>query len=363
MVQVMPHSSFRGCARRRAGSRVGGSVITLVSAGWLLAACSPAPRPGPTDTTEPATVLVKPATIQLEAGHEVWLAAQADDRSGRPIGGAPFQFSVTAPQVLHVSARGHVTSLGPASAQAAVIVASGTQTRRVPVVVLPGPPQRLRKMSGDGQQVRAGDAPPTPLAVQIADQWNNPLADVPFEFESTPKLFAPQTVRSNAQGVASVRLPALLRAGEFEWVARSGGAQHLSAAFDIRVTPGPPAAIESVAEPAALGASVASAATDPETAKSAARVALLVTDAHGNPVPHAELTARVAKGLEEPLKAVTDAAGQATLTLPSSTRRRVLDVEVAASAAAPLRRTLSLAPDAHEAPKAPSRRAKPGRRQ
>ena len=287
--------------------------------GTLLFGCTLSPAPTAAQTAEPSSILVEPASLTLEAGHDARLAAQANDTSGQPIGGANFSYTSSDPRVLQVSATGLVTALGPASSTISVIVASGRREQRVPVVVLPGAPRRLEKIGGDDQQLQSGDAPADPLAARIVDQWNNPLANVHLTVESASDLFASSDVVSGPDGGIRFQVPPLTRAGAFVVRLRSPIRAELTVSFNLRVTHGPPASIDRLS----------SASVPDSSAGASAPIVLRVTDAHGNPIPDIALTARTSAAAA-PLLARTDAAGKATLIVAHGPRvRRVnLDVQV-----------------------------------
>lgn len=316
-------------------------LVLMSSAGALAAGCSRSPTPLASAPAEPSSILVEPATLTLAAGHSAWLAAQANDTAGQPIGGAIFRFTTPDSRVLQVSDNGLVTALGPASTQAAVIVASGRHEERVPVVVLPGAPQRLEKVSGDDQQVRAGEAPAAPLTARLVDRWNNPIPDLHLTVESAAHLFPPSELVSGADGIVRFAVPTLTHAGTVVTLLRSLARPDLSVSFALQVRPGPPAVIDEISAPV----------SDRFPSAGPASVEVRVTDAYGNPVPDVELTARTSKADPAPLLARTDAAGKATWVIAHGARVRRIHLEVGASGSPALHRAFTLIFDAPAPPR------------
>jgi hypothetical protein len=244
-------------------------------------------------------------------------------------------------RVLQVSENGLVTALGPASIQAAVIVASGRHEQRVPVVVRPGVPQRLEKVSGDNQRVRSGEAPAEPLTARVIDRWNNPLADLQLTAESAANLFPASEVVSGADGIVQFAVPPLTQVGTVTAMLRSLTEQNLSVSFTLQVTPGPPAAIDQVLPSTELNF----------PSDGPASIEVRVTDAHGNPVPDSALTVRTSKADPAPLLTRTDAVGKATIVVPAGPRVRRIDLEVEASGSPPLRHSFTLTFDPPATPR------------
>jgi hypothetical protein len=311
-------------------------VLLIAGLGTLLIGCSRAPAPAAASTPEVSSILVEPAALTLAAGHDAWLAAQANDTAGRPIGGAQFRFTPQDPRVLQVSEEGHVTALGPASAQTAVIVASGRQETRVPVVVLPGAPRQLKKLSGDNQQLQAGQAPADPIVARLLDGWNNPVGDVRLTVAASGELFAPSQVISSADGVVQFTVPAITRAGHWQVVLQSPATEGLMVAFHFEVAPGSPAVIDRVPSTSEAGATTASVAP----------LTLRVMDAHGNPIEGIALKARTDTANGWPMLARTDSAGTATFDLPHGPRTDAVTLEVEAVDSPAVHGSFKLSPDA-----------------
>lgn len=333
----MPHLLLTRPRRRPAAA--GAGVALIAGLGALVIGCSRESPQTPAAIVYPASLLAEPAKLTLTAGHDAWIAAQANDTAGQPIGGAQFRFSAADPRVLHVSATGHVTALGPASAHTAVIVASGRQTLRVPVIVLPGAPQRLERVSGDDQQLRAGEAPAAVLEARVVDQWNNPIGKFPLTAESTAGLFPASTIVSAMDGIATFHVPQLTHAGASSVMFKGPDHVDLALSFRLHVAPGPAASIDEIP-----------AATVMVPAATAAPITLRVTDAYGNPVPDLALTARTSKPGGATLTARTDAAGVANFLVSRQARMRRITLKVESTGQGLVRRSFSIAFDAQAKP-------------
>jgi hypothetical protein len=268
---------------------------------------------------DPATIVVEPPMLTLVAGHDAWLAAQANDTAGQPIGGSDFRFSSSDPRVLSVTPTGHVIALGPASAQATVNVASGRKVQRVPVQVLPGALARLETLSGNNQLLYAGVASTVPLTVRALDQWGNPIAEVALRIIPGADAFPEADGLAGMDGTARFTLPALTQPGDVAVLIRSVPDPIVTATFHLRVQPGPVAAIEEIPTKSPLGPTRYSLPVD-----------VRVTDAYGNPVAGVALQARVAGHADLTLSARTDAAGSASFLLPRERFARQVELTVSA---------------------------------
>ena len=197
----------------------------------------------PKPVVEPTEVVAVPAALTLRAGGEAGFYAQANDRTGQPIGGARFSFHAAEPAVLRVTGRGIITSTGTATARTHVIVASGRRQQTVAVTVLAGPPQRIEKLSGDAQTTLAGVAVAEPLAARLVDAWNNPLGNVPMVARDSAGLFAPIEVTTGQDGTALFRLPPITRTGAIAVLVGQANAPSPVESFQIEIQAVPPSAL------------------------------------------------------------------------------------------------------------------------
>ena len=290
----------------------------------LAAGCTPetADVQPPREVSE---LLVQPAQLTLQAGSEAWLGAQANDSAGRPIGGAAFRYRSADPRVLRVTEAGGVLALGPASPGTDVVVTSGGRERRVPVTVLPGPPQRIERLEGDGQQVLSGEEARDLLVARLLDAFGNPLENEQVVIESSAELFEPVTATSGPGGVVRFQLPALTRAGTALVGMRVRGAAAAAESFSVQVLPAAPASIEAAS----------AAAGEP--------LRLVVADAFGNPVPDVEVTASFTGTDAAPLVLRTDASGLVLVPAPAGPSDAPATAEISLAGGA-LRRTVEWPP-------------------
>jgi hypothetical protein len=281
-----------------------------------LLGCSREAPVAATPVREPFEIVVVPAHLTLQAGGEGQLSAQTNDSSGQPIGGASIDFRAADPTLLRVTEQGHVTSVGPATPETRVTVVSGRLQRVVPVVVTPGPPQRVEKLAGDGQRVQAGDAPPEMLTARVLDRSGNPLGGVTLTLEPAADAFEPAAMTSAADGTVRFHVPGLTRAGTVVIFVRVPGSADAVESFQVQVEAGPPARLTFVPEASQAG-------SPPRVAP-----AVMVADSNGNPLSDVALTIDLPGTGLEPLTARTDSTGNALLSLPSEVVPEQLDVHV-----------------------------------
>ena len=329
--------------------RDGLGVGACIMAGLLLMGCSRGPVSADAPVVDPATLIVEPPMLTLIAGHDAWLAAQANDTSGQPIGGSEFRFTPADSRVLRVTSVGHVIALGPASAHTAVQVASGRKVQNVPVEVRPGPLSQLEIISGDDQRLRAGLAAAAPLLVRAHDQWNNPIPGVALRMIPAAHAFPAADALSGADGTARFTIPAVTEVGDIAGVIQSVSDPNGSASFRMQVQPGPAALIEKID-------------TDPpsDAVRDPAQVGVRVTDAYGNPLAGVVLQGHLADDAHLVLSAQTDAAGAAYFRLPRERDARAVRLTVVVADAPAIQRLIVVTRTGATEPKSPGSSA--GRR-
>ncbi len=289
--------------------------------------CSPAAAPTTVEQPEPYEVVVEPQQLEIAAGGAGTLQAQVNDTRGQPIGGAQVVFSpespAATPDMLRVSETGRVTATGP-SGRAAIKVTSGPRERLVPVLVKPGPPQRLEMLEDNPAETIAGVAFGSPLRVRVVDAFGNPIEAVTLTLTVATDDAGFVSVASDGKGVTSFDLPVLERAGRVQGTVGADADPSLSVAFELSVAAAPVAAIVPVTAP-----------TDESLIEDAEKLELMlaVQDAFGNPVAAAvvDLSATAGSGSVEPEQVTTTADGlvQATWSIAdSSSRQLVLDAQV-----------------------------------
>ena len=67
-----------------------------------------------------------------------------------------------------------------------------------------GPPVRMSKVAGDGQEVEPGETVPVPPSVKLEDQFGNPTANIGVEFTVTRGSVTGGNATTDANGVATV---------------------------------------------------------------------------------------------------------------------------------------------------------------
>ena len=71
------------------------------------------------------------------------------------------------------------------------------------ISVLPGPPAKLVKISGDKQVGDNGERLPALLIVRVLDRWENAVTDATVRWTTTPSgKMDPATARTDSQGYA-----------------------------------------------------------------------------------------------------------------------------------------------------------------
>jgi len=318
------------CRRGEDDRNIGLPLAALAVLAVASSGCAEEPARAAARMAEPAEIIVEPAELQLAAGSEAELAAQVNDAAGQPIGGAEIDFSVADAGVLAVSQRGRVSSRGPA-AESAVIVASGRSSRRVPVIVRPGVPQRIEKLAGDGQDFTAGTAPAAPLAVRALDLAGNPVGGVALVLESEGGQAAATESVTGDDGRAVFEAATVDAAGPLRLRVRERETGTPFEVFELTVRAGAPAAIEVAC--ASLGA--AAQGSRPLD------VRLFVRDGRGNAAPEATLRARIQGAGTEATEFRTDADGAARLSLASPAKARATVLEILSGDAPLARVTLS----------------------
>ena len=231
----------------------------------------------------PATdVIVRPAALTLRAGESSQLAAQANDTTGQPIGGAALRYESLAPTLVHVTASGAVTAMGPVGA-GSVSVASDSAHRFVGVVVLAGAPRFVTVLAGGNQSGPVGSTLPEPLSLRVTDAYGNPVVRATVSFQvGSGGTIEPGNATTDASGVAR----AIWTLGH------AAGVQVVTADIDSVTV-----SAEATAEPGAL------ASVEPlgvlrgrVSAGDTVPVRLRARDAFGNGVPRVLVTITVAAG-------------------------------------------------------------------
>ena len=244
----------------------------LMIVAMSVAGCGRAP--GPTKAPEAHELTCDPAQLSLKAGASGVLAARANDAEGQPIDGARLEFSASDPRLLRVTEQGEVTSLGPAG-KTSILIASGSRTLTVPVSIVAGPAHRLEAVGASHRAIVAGTPAKDPFDVRLLDSFDNPVANAPVVFKAAIDPPVSLSTTTDADGVATIMLPAITHAGHFTLDVSSSENQQASLTLDVQVTAAAPAALVAVNVPA----------SGPVALFPDFELVLQVRDAFGNPVP------------------------------------------------------------------------------
>jgi adhesin/invasin len=240
---------------------------------------------GSTKAPEAHELISDPARLSLTAGARGVLATRANDAGGTPIDGARLEFSASDPRLLRVTAQGEVTSLGPAG-RTSILIASGSRTLTVPVDIVAGPAHRLEAVGASQRAIAAGTPAKDPIDVRLLDSFDNPVANAPVVFEAAIDPPVSLSTTTGADGVATIMLPAITRAGHFTLDVSNSENPQVSLTLDVQVNAAAPAALVAVNVPA----------SGPVALFPDFELALQVRDAFGNPVPNVMVGWRTSSG-------------------------------------------------------------------
>ncbi len=278
----------------------------------VLAACDRTPK----KPTLPAVaeVRVTPDSVTLVAGKGIQLAAEVDDATGQPIGGASIAFASTDTSKLVVSPTGFLQSQGPAG-QAQVVVSSGGKQTRVSAKITAGPARTIASVHGDGQSGIVGAALPQPLVVRVFDGEKNPVAGSDVAFVPVDGGIAdPGEAATNTGGETSSHWTLGPVAGTQILIASIKGKKSSTATFSAHAQSGPPAKLVGRSIPLGAGGG-----GDDRTLE------VSVTDADGNAKPGVTVHWRISagRGKLSSESTTSDESGIARVVLSPSTKARL----------------------------------------
>jgi probable HAF family extracellular repeat protein len=245
------------------------------------------------------------------------LTVRVLDRHGSAVPGVALEFVVTqgggsvAPAGTQTDAQGRARAawtLGRVAGENLLQVRA--PGRALPVAVLSarataGPPVRLEKATGDGQQGPAGGPLPLPLLVRVLDAFGNPVPGAAVAWLASGEgSVAPALSQSDAAGEARVVWTLGPAAGEQAVQARIPEATLAPVMFSARAGAGAAARLEKLGGDA-QEATVTDALSEP--------LAVRVSDAHGNPLPGVRVawTLFYGGGTAAPAVSRTDEQGRA----------------------------------------------------
>jgi hypothetical protein len=235
----------------------------------------------------PTTVTLNPSSVSFTALDQTQqLSASVTDQRGDPLTEADVRWSSSNDAVATVSSTGLVTATGAGTAQVTGAAGSATAVAEVTVVQTP---TQLTKISGDGQNAAAGEVVVEPLVVQVGDALDNPVTGVTVVFAVSQGggSVSPTSVTTSADGMASTTLTMGPTVGTPQLVSASIPATAITVSFTATALVGSPASISLASgnnQHAAAGTAVP------------VRPAVVVRDAHANPVPGVAVEFEVVSG-------------------------------------------------------------------
>jgi hypothetical protein len=169
----------------------------------------------------PITAILSPAsptsTSGVVAGDvETIPAVFVHDANGRPLAGIVVSFRLTNSDGVLSTPKARTTAAGRASpagwklgtkAGEQVLIASvGSQTMMFIAIAVAGPAVKLSKVAGDNQEAARSTEVPTPLTVQLTDEYANPVAgmSVHFAVEAGGGSLIGETATTNSAGGATL---------------------------------------------------------------------------------------------------------------------------------------------------------------
>ncbi len=284
-----------------------GSNVTRTWAIAVLAAslgCGDVRPKAQLEPPPPATaVVVRPASMRLRAGESRQLVAQANGVDGQPIGGAEIEYATDTPDLVRVTPRGMVTSLGVVG-DARVAAVSGDATTTVAIAVTAGPPATLAAHGGLAQTGAVGETLAAPVAARALDENGNPVrgAVVDFHLTASGGRVEPDRTVTDAEGVARAVWTLGPRAGRQLMSAQIENLPDTTVSFAADALPGDVARMVS-------GTPIAKA-----IAGTPVELRAIALDERKNPAPNVAITWTAESGQIAPAAATTTVDGVAVAT-------------------------------------------------
>ena len=293
-----------------------GSPVTFTASATVGAAASITKRSGDNLTAQ--------AGMTLGTPHEVLVT----DANGNPVSGVRVDWAAASgggsvsPTSSSTDGNGHATTTrtlgvtpGTQTTTATATLSGTPTTVTFTITATVGGASKMTKAGGDLQKDTVGAALPTPLAVKVTDDFNNPVANVTITWSVIDGggSVTPLTSLTTANGVASTQWTLGTRTGadSTQAVQATGVASPLN--------------FLATARPGAVSASKTSVSATPGTipasdGTSASTITVTALDGFGNPIPgKAVVLAATGSGYTlTPPAAATDANGVATGTLAST---------------------------------------------
>ncbi len=236
------------------------------------------------------------------------------DSTGRALAGVPVTWVALDGSVRPLGAR--TDSLGQARVRWTLGASPGAQRLRAqvgaaesadpvaPLTILAtaraGAPATIVIVSGDDQHAMVGAALPKAITVMVTDAHGNRVSGVPVVLSPSGGTVADTALRSDSAGVVRTRWTMGRAAGRLTLAVHVDGITTLIA-VRAHALPASPANLSFDDAPPAHGG------------RSVRRLAALVTDAYGNPVPDVPLHFTTRTGSVTPARGVTDTHGRVSL--------------------------------------------------
>lgn len=181
--------------------------------------------------TVPAGITVGPATITLTSTgttpvnvSNLTTAAVPFARTGGDCPPAPFELAPSASCTLAYTFT--PTRVGATNQTFTIASNAGAHTFSLAGTGIAGIPSTLVLLGGDGQNTTIGTPFAAPLAVQMRDDWNNPVPNIPVSFAApgngASAVLSATSVITDANGYAAVTAIANAETGSY-MVSASGG--------------------------------------------------------------------------------------------------------------------------------------------
>lgn len=242
------------------------------------------------------------------------VGVRVTDSTGRALAGVPVTWVALDGSVRPVEAR--TDSLGQARVRWTLGASPGAQRLRAqvgaaesadPVAPLTitaaaraGAPAAVVILSGDDQRAAVGAALPRAITVMVTDAHGNRVSGVPVVLSPSGGAVPDTALRSDSAGVVRTRWTMGRSAGRLTLALHVDGVTALIA-------------VRAHAQPAAPANLTFDDAPPAHGGRSVRRLAALVTDAYGNPVPDVPLHFTTHTGSVTPARSVTDAHGRVSL--------------------------------------------------
>ncbi|HXE59884.1 MAG TPA: Ig-like domain-containing protein [Gemmatimonadaceae bacterium] len=242
------------------------------------------------------------------------VGVRVTDSTGRALAGVPVTWTALDGSVRPLDAR--TDSLGLAHVRWTLGTSPGSQRVRAqvgaaesadpvaPLTIMAaaraGKPAAMAILAGDDQHAIVGATLPRTIVVMVTDAHGNRVPDVPLVLSPSSGAVPDTALRSDSAGIVRTRWTMGREAGRLTLALHVDGVARLIA-VRARALPASPANLTFDDAPPAHGG------------HGVRRLAALVTDAYGNPVPDVPLHFTTHAGSVAPARGITDAHGRVSL--------------------------------------------------